>query len=145
LLRELFGKVLVPAAVIEELRHPAAPSPVASWLLHIPSWIEVRAVSARPDPALELLDLGEREAIQLAQEQHADLLLIDERRGRLEAKRRGVATTGTLGVLLTAGKRGLVDAEAAFERLSSETSFRAAPAVREGFVKQCGEWRRKKD
>jgi len=45
------------------------------------------------------LQIGEREAIRLAQEQRADLLLIDERRGRLEAKRRGLATTGTLGVL----------------------------------------------
>jgi predicted nucleic acid-binding protein len=43
----------------------------------------------------------EREAIQLAEEQHADLLLIDERKGRRQAKQRGLKTTGTLGVLFS--------------------------------------------
>src|SRR6201984_430665 len=95
LLPKLFGKVLVPAAVIVDLLHP-----------------------------------GEREGIQLAQELHADLLLIDDRRGRLEAKRRAIPTTGTLGVLLEAQKRGLMDAETAFQQLIDETSFRATPAVR---------------
>ena len=90
LLPKLFGKVLVPAAVIEELRHAAAPAAVGSWLSQAPPWIEVREVTARADTTLELLDPGEREAIQLAQEIHADLLLIDERRGRLEAKRRAI-------------------------------------------------------
>jgi hypothetical protein len=67
------------------------------------------------------LDPGERDAILLAEEVRADLLLIDERQGRLEARRRGITTTGTLGVLLAAGARGLVTAEYAFQRLLSET------------------------
>lgn len=74
LLPELFGEVLVPAAVIEELRHPATPPAVASWFSQAPSWIEVRAVTAASDPTLGVLDPGERVAIQLAQELHADLL-----------------------------------------------------------------------
>jgi len=102
----------------------------------------VRVVSARHEPALEVLDPGEREAIQLAQEQRADLLLIDERRGRLEARRRGIATTGTLGVLLAAGRRGLIDAEAAFQRLIDETTFRATPQIRESFGREWREWRK---
>jgi predicted nucleic acid-binding protein len=136
LLRELYGRVFVPAAVMEELRHTAAPSAVRSWLLHVPSWVEVRVVQVPQDPALETLDPGEREAIQLAEEQHADLLLIDERRGRVEAKRRGISTTGTLGILLAAGKRELTDVEAAFRRLINETTFRAAPEVQESFLRQ---------
>jgi predicted nucleic acid-binding protein len=144
LLPKLFGKVLVPAAVIEELRHPATPSAVGSWLSQAPPWIEVLAVTARVDSTLELLDPGEREAIQLAQELHADLLLIDDRRGRLEAKRRAIPTTGTLGVLLEAQKRGLIDAETAFQQLIDETSFRATPAVRGTFVQLCRESRKRK-
>jgi predicted nucleic acid-binding protein len=61
-----------------------------------------------------MFDPGEREAIQLAEEQRADLLLSDERSGQLEAKHRGLAVTATLGVLLTAGQRGLIDAEPVF-------------------------------
>jgi predicted nucleic acid-binding protein len=136
LLRELYGRVFVPAAVMEELRHPLAPSSVASWLLQVPSWIEVRVVRPQPDAALEVLDAGEREAIQLAQEQQADLLLIDERRGRMEARRRGISTTGTLGILLAAGKRELVDVESVFRRLIDDTSFRATQDVQENFLKQ---------
>ncbi len=136
LLHTLFGRVLVPAAVMEELRHPRAPETVASWLLRIPSWIEVRPVTASQDESLQVLDPGERDAILLAEEVRADLLLIDERQGRLEARRRGITTTGTLGVLLAAGARGLVNAESAFQRLLSETSFRATPEVRESFLAQ---------
>ncbi len=141
LLQRLFGRVLLPGAVMEELRHAAAPAGVASWVAHVPSWIEIRTVAVLRDQALQLLDPGEREAILLAQEMRADLLLIDEKQGRIEAKRRGIATTGTLGVLLAAGARKLVNAEAAFLRLMSETSFRAAPEVRENFLARCREFR----
>ena len=137
--------MFVPATVIEELRHTSAPLTVAAWLHQMPEWIEVRVVSVKQDAALEVLDPGEREAIQLAEEQHADLLLIDERHGRLEAKRRGIATTGTLGVLLAAGKRGLVDPDKAFQQLINETTFRATPEVRESFVKQYRESRKRRD
>jgi predicted nucleic acid-binding protein len=139
MLQSLFTRVLVPVAVIAELRHPGAPPTVANWVKNIPDWIEIRAVTSQPDPALEVLDAGEREAIQLAEEQRADLLLIDERKGRLEARRRGIVTTGTLGVLLAAGRRGLVDAESAYQRLVTETTFRASPEVRERFLRLCHE------
>jgi predicted nucleic acid-binding protein len=142
LLRQLYGRVLVPSAVIEELRHPAAPFMVTNWLKCVPDWIEVRAIAPRQDPALDVLDAGEREAIQLAEEQHADLLLIDEREGRFEANRRGIATTGTLGVLLDAGRRGFVDAEPAYQRLINDTTFRASPEVRATFLRLLGEYRK---
>jgi len=134
-LPRLYRRVYAPLAVIEELRHPAAPGGVVSWLAHIPEWIEIRTVASAPDLSLEALGPGEQQAIQLAQEQHADLLLIDERKGRLEATRRGIATTGTLGVLLAAGVKGLLDAESAYRRLLRETNFRATPQVEERFMK----------
>jgi predicted nucleic acid-binding protein len=141
-LGHLYDLVLVPSGVFEELRHPGAPPSVVSWVSNAPDWIRVHIVKARRDESLDMLDPGEREAIQLAEEQRADLLLIDERRGRLEAKRRGLAVTGTLGVLLSAGRRGLIDAEPAFHALVETTTFRASQGVRENFLVLCRQLRR---
>jgi predicted nucleic acid-binding protein len=86
------------------------------------------------DPSLALLDPGERAAILLAQEHNASLLLIDERRGRLEAQRRGLSTTGTLGVLLSAHLRGLLNAEAMYQDLVTTTNFRSTPELANTFL-----------
>jgi predicted nucleic acid-binding protein len=96
----------------------------------------VSSTNYSPDAELAFLGLGEQEAIQLAEEQHADLLLMDERRGRLEAKRCGLRTTGTLGVLLSAGELGLIDAATAYRRLLSETTFRTSAALESQFLGQ---------
>lgn len=143
LLHRVFRQVLVPRAVMLELSHPRAPEAVAAWTLHPPAWIELRVVTFAEDENLQMLDPGEREAILLAQETGANLLLIDERQGRLEARRRGITTTGTLGVLLAAGTRGLVNPEALFRQLISGTSFRATPEVREMFIAECSKINRK--
>jgi predicted nucleic acid-binding protein len=134
LLPQLYGRVVVPTAVMQELGHSEAPSPVKAWLTRVPAWINVTSVQSAPCAELAFLGLGEQEAIQLAAEKHAALLLIDERKGRFEAKRRGLRTTGTLGVLLSAGELRLIDAEAAYRRLLSETSFRTSAALEEQFL-----------
>ncbi len=48
----------------------------------------------------------------------ADLLLIDETEGRLEAVRRSLRVTGTLGVLLAAAEEGLIDVPEVLNRLA---------------------------
>ena len=136
LLPRLYDHVLIPAAVLAELQDPHTPSKVQRWLSDLPDWVAVGRTAAVPDTALSTLGPGEREAIQLAQEQHAQLLLIDERRGRAEAVRRGLATTGTLGVLLAGAERGWVDAISAYNRLMGETNFRATPGLQRSFLQQ---------
>src|SRR5229473_1676025 len=73
----LYDRVLVPDAVLQELHHSGAPELVRAWLSSIPEWMEVRLVRSTGEPALAGLDPGEREAIQLAQREHAGLLLMD--------------------------------------------------------------------
>lgn len=124
LLEALYGRVVIPRAVWDELRSPGAPAEVREWVDAIPDWAEVRepvGPLAAPN-----LDPGEREAISLALELRADLVLLDERRGRREAAGRGLAVTGTLGVLDAAARRGLIDLSEALTRLR-RTSFRVRP------------------
>ena len=103
LLRDLFGTILVPATVWSEV--------VAGELLTRPLWIELRSpANLLLVEALQLdVDPGEAEAIALAKEVAADLVLIDEKKGRAVAKRLGLRYLGLLGVLVEAKQRGLID------------------------------------
>ena len=123
LLPRLFGKVFLPDAVHKELCHPAAPAMVRDWVAGFPAWLEVKQVDAIDDVTLQPLGAGERAAITLALSLHADLILIDERKGTAVALGKGLDVTGTLGVLGLAARRGLVDLADAFARLK-RTNFR---------------------
>ncbi len=121
----LFGRVVVPPAVIEELQSQGAPDAVKAWIAAAPSWLEVRSPEARSMGLA--LGRGESEAIRLASDLSA-LCLIDDRKARREAERVGVRVTGLLGILGEARDRGLIDAAVVVERLT-RTSFRASAAL----------------
>jgi len=123
LLPRLFGKVFIPDAVHKELCHPAAPAVVGEWIARLPVWVEVIPVEALDDAALRPLGAGERAAITLALSMHADLILIDERKGTKVALNKGFEVSGTLGVLAEAARRGFVDLADSFARLK-RTNFR---------------------
>ena len=102
LLPQLYGRIIIPTEVLNELLGQGAPRAVGEWAIKLPGWVEVRSSPATNDPALSLLDQGERCAILLAQSESDVLLLIDETAGRREASRRGIPNTGTVGVLRAA-------------------------------------------
>jgi predicted nucleic acid-binding protein len=108
-LRELYGRVLVPKAVLNEMKHPEASPEVRAWAFQPPTWLEEVHVQRVDASVPAELGAGEREAISLALEVKADLLLIDERAGRREAEARHIAVAGTLAVLLQASLRGYLD------------------------------------
>jgi predicted nucleic acid-binding protein len=68
-LQQLYGRILIPPAVLAELRHPVAPKPVRDWADRAPKWVEV--LSPKSNLFLAQLDPGENEAIALATEVHA--------------------------------------------------------------------------
>jgi predicted nucleic acid-binding protein len=122
LLPKLFGTIIVPSAVRDELRHPRAPPGVRAWIVGVPSWLEV-GPSAEPNnlAVSPALDEGERAAIALAANIDADLILMDDRDAVAFARVQGFAVTGTLGVLDLAAQRGLIDLVEAFTRLRGTT------------------------
>ncbi len=127
LLPALYGRVVVPTVVLTvELPHPDSPASVRAWMEQLtvdPPWLERRAPTRQPDADLLLLEAGERDTILLAQEYQADLVLMDDKDGRAAAERRGLTVYGTVGVLVRAAERGLVDLQEMFTRLLT-TNFR---------------------
>lgn len=128
LLPQLYNRVVIPQAVYQELGVPAAPQPVRTWLAASPNWLEIRSVTFPNDQDLSLLDQGEAEAIALTEILGADLILIDEKRGRQTAMDRGLKVVGLLGILVTTANDGLIDFAAAIARLQV-TNFRASPTL----------------
>jgi predicted nucleic acid-binding protein len=129
LLPGLYTEVLIPEAVANELRQAAAPEPVRRWIAHPPAWLQVVPLTVRSaSPLVDHVDRGEHDAILLALHLRADLVLMDDREGVEEARRLGLAVTGTLGVLDRAAERGLIELAPAITRLR-ETNFRAHPVL----------------
>ncbi len=86
LLRRFYSRVVVPDAVASELSAAGAPPTVRDWILQPPSWVSVVPVALEAvETVINDLEIGERSAIALAATLGADLLLIDEAAGRLEA------------------------------------------------------------
>ena len=110
LLSELFGRVVIPPAVARELQFPA--DRFESINVSDFSFLEV-VTPTRLDEVQRLrnsLDAGESEALVLAVELNANLILIDERRARDAARRMNLSVAGIIGVLQRAKNARLVPA-----------------------------------
>jgi hypothetical protein len=137
LLSTLYTEVVVPPEVKRELEKAAELHENFDWsLLRVvepKSLDEVRSLAVS-------LDLGEAEAIVVASELQADLLLIDEADGREVARKKGIQYTGPLGVLLEAKTRDLLPAVTPeLDRLQELTNFRIRPEVRREVLRLAGE------
>jgi len=139
LLDRLFGTVIDPPAVANELIYPARPFEPLD--LSIMSFVEVRAPHDQQLVAqyATSLDIGEAEAITLAAELGA-LLLIDEIDGRAAAAAAGIPFVGVLGVLARAKREGLIsEVRPIVDRLRIELRFRIAEKLYKEFLEANGE------
>ena len=101
LLQDLYQRVLVPQAVWDEL---------TVFHQQLPDFINLHRVhdASLRLPGTELLGRGEAEAILLAQELNAQLLLTDDRKARLAAQRLHIPCLGLVGMIVYAKRLGRI-------------------------------------
>ena len=133
LLHDLFGEVVVPDAVANEVK-PGLP---------LPAYIVTRPLAMRVPLDITLLHhklgAGETEAIILASQDGADWLLVDEKPARGIAQALGLRVAGTLGLLVRAKEKGLLPAVRPHVEALMRAGFRATPALIQHVLRGAGE------
>lgn len=116
LLEKLFGEVLIPNAVYNELTTDKRFSDEAELVIHAPY---IKTVSVSNPKAVRILriatglDQGESEAVVLTDELRADILLMDETKGRTISAQMGITVMGTIELLISAYEDKLITSEEA--------------------------------
>lgn len=142
LLEQLFKKVVIPEPVFYELMALEGFGKDVG-VLRSSSWLSIR--SATPGPVLSQLlsdlDEGEAHAIAIAIELNADLLIIDEKKGRKQAERLKLNYTGLGGVLLRAKSAGLIPLVApVLDDLKAQAGFYLSESVRGVLLEAANEY-----
>lgn len=134
ILKHLYGKVLIPNAVYMELTGNKEFAAEASQVMGS-DFLEVEEVDNELAVTIlqevSGLDAGESEAIVMANSRKADLLVMDEHKGRGVAKKMGLPITGTIGLLLKAFDEGMFtagDIKECIEKLK-ETNVRISEGL----------------
>lgn len=143
LLQKRFDEVIIPEAVVEELKLDTDYSGTDKIRDAISAgWIRVEKVkNTQLTQALKReLDNGEAEAIALALQLKVTEILMDEREGRSAAKTMGLKPIGVLGILLQAKKDGvIVSVKEILEKLKSEAGFYITEQSKQEILSQIGE------
>jgi hypothetical protein len=139
LCQSMYGQVIVPAIVAQELRRPTLTCPAIE-ITDFPGFSVHAPESKQPLNIPNDLDAGETQALWLAMEMHADLILIDERRGTAAALKLGLVAVGVLGMLLEAKREGLIGPVLPLvDRLIAEQHFFVSPKLRQHIRQLAGE------
>jgi len=141
LLRQLYGRIIIPPAVHREIVVVGAGQPGAVQVESY-DWFETRSAPNQDLVAsLQLkVDGGEAEAIALASALNADLLLLDERRGRVAAAHLGLRFVGLLGILIEAKHKSLVPAiKPILDQLLEKAGFWVAQELYDRVLQSAGE------
>ena len=134
ILPTLYGVIIIPQAVADELSADNAPSIVKKWIAHPPEWLQIQVIAIPQNVDLEKLDRGEREAISLAEQRNADLVILDDKAARRAALERGLRIIGLIGILKDAAQSELIDLEIVFTQLR-EVGFWVMPSLLERLLR----------
>lgn len=135
LLPQLYGHIWIAEAVRDEYQDGRMT--YEADLGSLP-WLIVRSIAVEPVLAA-LLDVGEAATITLATAYEARIVVLDEARGRRTAQRRGLATIGTLGVLLRAKQASLINAVTPIIDAMVAQGRYISPALHEQVLREAGE------
>ncbi len=140
LLEGIYGEVLVPPGVAEELRDPESALPPLDWARIPGVRVQAPTDAVRVEQLRQTLDRGESEAIALALEVRAAALLADERMARAVARSLGLKPVGVLATLVRAKQKGLVTAVGPLmDWLRAGIGFRISPALYKEISRLAGE------
>lgn len=144
LLQGLYGSVLIPPAVHNELQVSSGrPGAIQLNSALERGWLQVHNLSASIEESLAelilIIDAGEAEAILLAEQVECRFLLIDDRRGRHAAQHRGIPVVGVAGVLLAAKQGGLIDAALPVLRELAQEDYRLSSELISEVARLAGE------
>ncbi|NJL83987.1 MAG: DUF3368 domain-containing protein [Chloroflexaceae bacterium] len=135
ILKALYNVVIIPQVVANELSAFESPSAVRNWIAHPPSWLQIHLTETLQSNELRILDPGEREAILLAEQLNADVVILDDKAARRIAVERKLRIIGLLGILKDAARSGLLDLETTFKQLQ-EAGFWVAPDLLDRLLKE---------
>ena len=133
ILRDLHELIVIPGAVYDELTSPNTPKLVKDWTLNKPDWVRVQEIPDITDSTLDEIQVGERQAIVLAQQIRSEFIILDDRRARRLAHDRGLNVIGTLGILTTAAEKGFITLRGALDDLK-KTNFRVSSSLLESLA-----------
>jgi predicted nucleic acid-binding protein len=126
ILEELFGKIIIPEKVAEELQRPKTPQKVKDWMQNRPDWVEVQQADTSLFTPQKKIGAGEYEAFALALELKASAVLLDDYNALPEARRLKLQTLATFTILERAAARDLINLPQTVDEMR-KTSFRLPP------------------
>lgn len=138
LLRELYGRLLLPEAVageIERGRRAGVDLPDPATV----DWIEVCRVTPTLFPLPRDIHRGEAEVIALAGSLPHALMILDDTAARRHARLLGLRFTGTLGVILRAKSVGLLPAVEPVVGVFESCGFHMTERIRSEILRLAGE------
>jgi len=143
LLKPLYGSIFIPQAVYYEVTVIGVGQSGAMEVQTL-EWIEIREVKDRVlvTTLQAELDDGESEAIALAIQLKADIILLDERRGRQVAHRLGLRFIGLLGILVEAKHKGYIPkVKPLLDDLVAKAGFWIGHKLYISTLRAVGEWK----